>query len=81
MAEKDLRPSEIFPISVDSRQRQILDCLRFGEWRSVHRLPVPIGVKSLEKLILRGWVEVRGDTSSQEIRITENGLAALISPS
>jgi len=81
MAKKDLRSPKISSVSADSRQRQILDCLRSGEWRSIHRLPVPVGAKSLEKLVSLGWIDIQGTISNPQIRITEIGLAALTSPS
>jgi hypothetical protein len=64
------------PRVADGRQRQVLDHLRFGDWKLRDRLPVPLGARMLERLLELGWVEVR----AREIRITESGLEALKHP-
>jgi hypothetical protein len=69
------------PNTADSRQRQILDCLRSGDWKIRDRLPVPVGDRMLERLLDFCWIEKRGDEASTEIRITEDGMIALKSPS
>jgi hypothetical protein len=69
------------PSATDSRQRQVLDCLRSGDWKSRDRLPVPVGDRMLQRLLEFRWIEKRGDAASTEIRITEDGLFALKSPS
>ncbi len=72
--------SAAFARPADNRQRQVLDHLRDGDWKSIHQLPVPVREKLLARLIALAWIETRGDTTELEIRITERGYEALTSP-
>ena len=54
--------------------------LRFGGWAAISKLPVLVGQATIERVVKNGWVERRGDGPSSEIKITEAGLVALLTP-
>jgi hypothetical protein len=58
-------------------ERQIIDRLRSGEWRSVSGLGVPVSKGIMSILLRNGWIEQRGTGSSYEIKLTADGRTAL----
>jgi len=65
---------------VKSHQRQVLDCLRSGDWEIVTKLPVAASPRALKRLTDYGWIERRGGGPRSEIKLTATGLAALRTP-
>jgi hypothetical protein len=60
--------------------RQVMEHLRSREWKTVHKLPVPVSPNMLERTESCGWIERRGDGPQTEIRLTPAGLTALRAP-
>ena len=48
--------------------------LSLTDWRLAHRLPIRAGEMMLSRLVLNGWIELRGEGHHTEVRLTEAGL-------
>ena len=43
------------------------------DWKLANRLPIPAGEMMLSRLVLNGWIEMRGKDHLTEITLTEAG--------
>ena len=59
--------------SPNMSQRAILQYLSLTDWKLAHRLPIRAGEMMLSRLVLNGWIEMRGKDHLTEIRLTEAG--------
>jgi hypothetical protein len=64
-------------MTVDMRQRAVMQNLSLTEWRLLSRVPVTASPVMLGGMHRRGWIELRGINARKEIRLTELGLEAL----
>ncbi len=63
------------------RDRQILQRLLSGEWKSIFRLDTQVGILQLKRLRELGWIEQRQqEEQSSQIRITSAGVTAFKTP-
>jgi hypothetical protein len=60
--------------SANMSQRAILQYLSLTDWKLAHRLPIRAGEMMLSRLVLNGWIEMRGEDHHTEVRLTEAGL-------
>ena len=60
------------------RERQFMQHLRGAGWVKVGA--VPSSPKTVAGLLAKGWIELRGSGNEACYRITENGLAAKMTP-
>ena len=44
------------------------------DWKLSNRLPIRAGEMMLSRLVLNGWIELRGEDHHTEVRLTEAGL-------
>jgi hypothetical protein len=58
-------------------QRAVMQHLSLTEWRLAKRLPVPAGDMMLGRLVLQGWIDMRGEDHLVEVKLTEAGLQKL----
>jgi len=65
--------------SPNMSQRAILQYLSLTDWKFAHRLPIRAGEMMLSRLVLNGWIEMRGEDHLTEIRITEAGFKKMLS--
>jgi hypothetical protein len=61
-------------------ERQVMQCLRSGDWNIVAKLPVSATVGTLNRLNGYGWIKRRGGGPRSEIKLIPAGLAALQAP-
>ena len=62
---------------VNAIQRQFMQCLRAGHWVLVSKLPVPVGERTVDRIVQNSWIERRGVGPGSEIKLTPAGLVAL----
>jgi hypothetical protein len=62
---------------VNMLQRAVMQHLSSTEWRLAKRLPVPAGDMMLGRLVLQGWIDMRGEDHLVEVKLTEAGLQKL----
>ena len=55
-------------------QRAVMQHLSLTEWKIASRLPIRTGEMMLSRLVLNGWIEMRGEDRHTEVRLTEAGL-------
>jgi hypothetical protein len=58
-------------------QRAVLQYLSLTDWKLANRLPIPAGEMMLSRLVLNGWIEMRGEDALREVRLTEAGLKTM----
>ena len=63
--------------SPNMSQRAILQYLSLTDWKLAHRLSIRAGEMMLSRLVLNGWIEMRGKDHLTEIRLTEVGLETM----
>ena len=63
--------------TVTAMQRQLMQCLSSGDWKSVTKIPVSPSSTMLNRISSYGWIERRGAGSRAEIKLTPAGLVAL----
>ena len=63
--------------SPNMSQRAVLQYLSLTDWKLANRLPIPAGEMMLSRLVLNGWIEMRGKDHLTEIRLTEAGLETM----
>jgi hypothetical protein len=61
---------------VNAVQRQLMQYLRAADWVLVSKLSMPIGQRTLDRIVENGWI---GGPRS-EIKLTPAGFAALQAP-
>ncbi len=62
------------------RDRQVMQHLKSGEWKSIWQLGVPAGERLLDRMVGFGWIERRVQHGRGQIRITPTGLEVLKVP-
>jgi hypothetical protein len=65
---------------VNATQRQVMQYLRSGDWMLVSKLPIPVGQRTLDRIVEKDWIERRGGGPRSEIKLTPSGLKALQTP-
>ena len=58
-------------------QRALMQCLSLDVWMLSERLPVRAGEIMINRLLLNGWIESRGEAHRREIRLTLSGVKAM----
>jgi hypothetical protein len=58
-------------------QRAVWQYLSLTDWKLANRLPIPTGEMMLSRLVLSGWIEMRGEDHHREVRLTQAGLKAM----
>jgi hypothetical protein len=59
--------------AVNMNQRAVMQYLSLVEWKRVSHLPVPAGLRMLDRTQTLGWIELRGMEPQTEIRLTPLG--------
>jgi hypothetical protein len=54
-------------------QRAVMQHLSLADWKLANRLPIPAGEMMLSRLVLNGWIEMRGEDYHTVVRLTEAG--------
>ena len=66
--------------TVKAVQRQLMQYLRSGDWKLVAKLPVSASPDTLNRITQYGWIERRSGGPRSEIKLTPEGLIALLAP-
>ena len=62
---------------VNAIQRQLMQYLRAGHWVLESKLPIPVGERTVDRIVQNSWIERRGVGPGSEIKLTPAGLVAL----
>ncbi len=65
---------------VNAVQRQLMQYLRGGDWVPISKLSLPVGQRTLNRIVENGWIERRGSGPRSEVKLTPAGLTALQAP-